>query len=656
MNSLIRAGIGAAAGLVVGFLVASAWTVLVYGEVNALVWVFAVGLGLIGLLVGFGLWDLSRAVFGGIVGYLIGAYGTVAIRGGSPADEVSVIFAFVFGLIGWLMGLGMWNLWAREWIGLPPKTEEDAPWKRYFRFTTDHKVIGIQYGVTFIVVLLLGGFLALWMRLELANDGLDFMTADFYNKLMSMHGILMIAVAVAGILGTFGNYLVPMMIGADDMAFPRINALSFWLIPPVAVALLSAPFFGSFDSGWTAYPPLSVVNGDGQILFNVAVIAFGLSSILGGLNILTTVATMRAPGMTWGRLPIFVWGAFSASLLSLLVTQFFAASLVLILLDRTAGTNFFAGAGGDGVLYQHLFWFYSHPAVYIMVLPGFGLVLEVITHMSRKPLFAYRAVVGAFLAIVGLSVVVWAHHMFTSGMASYLHGPFMVLTEAISIPTGVIFLAALGTLWQGKLWFQTPLVLAFGWIFNFAIGGITGIFLADVATDVHLHDTYFVVAHFHYTIVGGSIFALLVGTFFWFPKITGKMYNETLGKIFGWWVLIAFNLTFPSLFWAGANGLNRRVADYDSFYNGANEFATYMSYLLGASFLVFAGNLIWSLFKGKPAPSNPWNARTLEWQVSSPPPEHNFPLLPEVVGHPYDYGIPDSEHALVALSAEAEDD
>ena len=600
---------------------------------------------------------LIRAIVGGVGGYIAGALVTSLFTGCDISQGIPVTFGFIFGLLGWLFGIGVWNAWAREWFGLPPKPDEAEGAARYFSFSTDHKVIGTQYLVTFLTVMILGGVFAMLIRLELAGVGEGFMDADTYNKVMSMHGILMVAVAVAGVLGSFGNYLVPLMIGADDMAFPRINALSFWLIPPVAVSLLAAPLLGSFESGWTAYPPLTVVApGDGQLLFNLGVIAFGLSSILGGLNILTTVATMRAPGMSWGRLPIFVWSAFSASIISLLVTQFFAASLILIHLDRVAGTTFFNfEGGGDTLLYEHLFWFYSHPAVYIMVLPGFGVALEVITHFSRKPLFAYKAVVGAFLTIVGLSSIVWAHHMFTSGMADYLHGPFMVLTEAISIPTGVIFLAAVGTMWRGKLWFKTPMLLACGWVFNFLIGGITGIFLADVVTDVQLHDSYFVVAHFHYTIIGGSIFGLMAGTFYWYPKITGRMYNERMGQIFSVWVSLGLALVFVPMFWVGVNGMNRRVADYQADLEGVNQFISWMSIILGTSFLLFAFNLIWSAFKGEKAGDNPWNASTLEWQVSSPPPEHNFPLLPEIVGGPYPYGKPEQKHAVVSTAPSGEE-
>ena len=580
-----------------------------------------------------------------VVGWILGVAVTIGIRGGTPTDEIVVIVAYIFALIGWLAGVGGIEAFGRQWIGRQPKVDTDPSWGRYFGFTVDHKVIGIQYGVTLIAVLLLGGVAAMIMRIELASPGIGVVDLDDFNKIVSMHGILMVAVAVAGVLGAFGNYVVPIQVGAQDMAFPRINALAFWLLPPVAVGLLSAPLLGSFNAGWTAYAPLSVTNESGQILFNLAIITFGLVSILGAINIIVTVITMRARGLTWGRLPIFTWAAFATSLLAFTVTQFFAGALVLVTMDRVAGTSFFAPDVGTSLLYQHIFWFYSHPAVYIMVLPGFGVILELTTTFARKPLFAYKAVVASLFGIVGLSVVVWAHHMFTSGMADFLHGPFMILTEAISIPTGVIFLSMIGTLWMGRLWFRAPLVMAFGWLFNFLIGGITGIFLADVATDIHLHDTYFVVAHFHYTIVGGAIFALLAAVFYWFPKITGRMYNDRLATIFAIWVTVAFNLTFIPLFWAGMNGMNRRIGDYPDAYAGANRFASIAALFLGASFLLFVGNLLYSAIRGPKAGPNPWNARTLEWLISSPPPTHNFVREPVVVGAPYDYGVEGSVHA-----------
>lgn len=580
-----------------------------------------------------------------LVGYIAGVLITIGIRGGSPTDEVVVVMAFILALVGWLAGVGGWEAFGRQWIGKTPKVSTSPGWKRYFEFSIDHKVIGIQYGVTLIAVLLIGGLSAMIMRIELASPGVGIVDLDDFNKIVSMHGILMVAVAVAGVIGAFGNYIIPIQIGAQDMAFPRLNALAYWLLPPVAVALLGSPFLGAFQAGWTAYAPLSVTGESGQILFNMAIITFGLVSILGAINIIVTIITMRAPGLTWGRLPIFTWAGFATSLLAFTVTQFFAGALVLVTMDRVAGTAFFNPDVGTALLYEHIFWFYSHPAVYVMVLPGFGVILELVTTFSRKPLFAYRAAIASMLAIVGLSVVVWAHHMFTSGMADFLHGPFMILTEAISIPTGVIFLSIIGTLWQGRLWFRTPLYMAFGWLFNFLIGGITGIFLADVATDIHLHDTYFVVAHFHYTIVGGAIFALLAAVYYWFPKITGRMYNDRLGKVFVVWVTLAFNATFIPLFWAGINGMNRRIGDYPDVYEGANKFASVSALILGASFLLFVGNLLYSAIWGPKAGPNPWNARTLEWLIPSPPPQHNFLKQPKIVGHPYDYGIEGNIHA-----------
>ncbi len=590
---------------------------------------------------------LLRGLSLGVTGVLGGAGLAAGIRSlmGLEPWESEPLFAlgYLFGLIGWLLGVGMWGTWAREWVGRAISNPPTEGWQRYFLFSTDHKVIGVQYLVTFMVIMMLAGLLAVVMRLELMSPGQDFMGPGLYSTAMSLHGIMMIAVAVATIMGGFANFVLPILIGAEDVAFPRINALSYWLIPPVAVLLLSTPLWGGLDSGWTAYPPLSVINASGQLLFLLAFLTFGLSSILGGLNFLATVITLRAPGMTWSRLPIFVWSIFAAALLSLTATQFVAYGLLMVILGRVAGMSFFnAAAGGNPILYEHIFWFYSHPAVYIMILPGFGIILEILAHFSRKPLFAYKWAVGALLTITGMSFMVWAHHLYTSGMGDFMHIPFMIITELISIPTGVVFLTGLGTIWLGRLWLTTPMLFALGFLFNFVIGGITGIFLADVPTDIHLQDSYFIVAHFHYTIMGGEMFAILAGAYYWFPKITGRMYNETWGKIHFWWILITFNLTFIPMFWAVINGMNRRVADYPEELAGINMFASVASYALAASFLVFAVNLVYSWVRGPIAPANPWNARTLEWQTSSPPPLENFPAQPQVVGGPYDYGEPGS--------------
>ncbi|MBI2328361.1 MAG: cbb3-type cytochrome c oxidase subunit I [Chloroflexi bacterium] len=591
--------------------------------------------GLIFALIGF--------IFGGGIGFLL-----INAAGRSGTNEPVIALGYLFALIGWLFGAGLWDAWGREWVGLSARKLEVHGWKRYFRFCTNHKVIGVQYLVTFVFLFLFAGFLAMLMRTELIALGQTIMGPNTYNTTMSLHGIIMIAVAVATIMGAFANFFLPILIGAEDVAFPRVNALSFWLLPPVVILLLLTPLFGGFDTGWTAYPPLSVINATGSLFFLMAFITFGISSILGGLNFITTVITQRASGMTWGRLPIFAWGIFTASMISLTATSFVAVGLIQVVLDRVVGTSFFnAAQGGNPLLYEHIFWFYSHPAVYIMILPGFGIILEIITHFSRKPLFAYKWVVGSFFFIVFLGFIVWAHHLNTSGMSDYLYIPFMVTTELISIPTGVVFLSALGTMWLGRLWLRPPMLFALGYLFNFLIGGVTGIFNADVPTDIHLHDTYFIVAHFHYTMMGGVIFALMAGIYYWFPKLTGRMYNETLAKVHFWWMFIMFNVTFIPMFWLGINGMNRRVFDYPEALGGVNLFVSIAAFLLGASFLVFLTNMVYSWLRGPVAEANPWRARTLEWQISSPPPEENFPEPPQVVGDPYGYGIPGSVHAVL---------
>ncbi|HEU0021510.1 MAG TPA: cbb3-type cytochrome c oxidase subunit I [Dehalococcoidia bacterium] len=597
---------------------------------------------------------LNGVLFGGI-GFVAGAALAAALRvlmGLDPfSPEALVTVGYALGLVGWLLGVGLWDTWAREWLGLRPREAATSGWGRYLRFSTDHKVIGLQYLVTFVVVLLLGGLLAVLIRLELMDPAPNLLSVNNFNTAMSLHGIFMVAVAVATIIGGLGNFLVPLLIGAEDVAFPRVNALSYWIVPPVAVLLLASPLMGGFDSGWTAYPPLSVINASGQLLFLLAFLTFGLSSILGGVNFLATITTLRAPGMTWSRMPIFVWSVFAAALISLTATQFVAAGLLMVILDRVAGTSFFdAVQGGNALLYEHVFWFYSHPAVYIMILPAFGVVLEILAHFSRKPLFAYGWVVASFLVVVGLSFLVWAHHLFTSGMSDYLHLPFMITTELISIPTGMVFLAGLGTIWRGRLWLTTPMLFALGFLFNFVVGGVTGIFLADVPTDIQLQDTYFVVAHFHYTIMGGEVFAILAGVYYWFPKMTGRMFHDGLGKIHFWWVFIAYHATFIPMFRVGLHGMNRRNPDYPAELTDLNVLISVMAFILAASFLPFGFNLVYSWLRGPRAVANPWHARTLEWQTASPPPVANFAHEPQVVGGPYDYGVPGSRHGAAPVA------
>jgi len=588
---------------------------------------------------------MVRGLVLGILGWCVGVGIVAAIRtafGLSWWDfDASWFGGYPVGLFMWVMGVGGWEHWGREWFGLEPKPYVLTGWKRYFGFSGDHKVIGVQYATTLAIVFLLAGLFALAMRLELAQPGMQYMSMDVFNATMSFHGIVMLAVAIAGSSGGFGNYFVPLMLGARDMAFPRLNALTYWLIPPVAATLVIAVLLGGWDSGWTAYPPLSVINKPGQTLFNLAVITFGLVSILGGINFIVTIVYERAPGMSWFRMPIFVWSIFATSLIAFFFTQALAVALLMVLLERVFGTSFFRIAnGGNPILYQHVFWFYSHPAVYVMVLPGFGIALEILAHMSRKPLYAYKWATGAFLGIVALSGVVWAHHMFTSGMNPNLHGPFLVLTELISIPTGLVFLAAIGTIWAGRMWVRTPMLFALSFIFNFLIGGVTGIYLADVPTDLHLQDTYFVVAHFHYTIMGGAIFTMFAGLYYWFPKMTGRMFNERLGQIHFWLMFSGFQITFIPLFRSGVLGQNRRIADYPGAYGDMNLLATIGAYVLGASFIFFVWNIAMSWVKGAKASDNPWGATTLEWTTTSPPPEHNFDEIPTITDEPYPYGRP----------------
>ena len=593
--------------------------------------------------------SLIRGAIGGVVGYAVGALILVSIRvaAGNAAWEVESVTAgaWLFALSGWLLGVGVWRYWAAPWFGRPERVYDITGWKRYFAFDTDHKVIGIQYLVTFLTLFFMAGLFAMLMRWELFSPGRDIMAAGTYNSIMSLHGTMMIFVAVAGTVGSFGNYVVPIMIGADDMAFPKLNALSYWLVPPVLFALTASFLTGGYDTGWTGYAPLSVRSDVGGLFYNLAFFTLGLSSIIGAVNFVATIVTMRAPGMGWFRMPIFVWSIFVTTILALVFTQFIAFAMLMVILDRTAGTVFFDPAsGGQPLLYQHIFWFYSHPAVYIMILPALGITLEMLSHFTRKPLFGYRWAVGGLLGIMSLSMVVWAHHMFTSGMPDVLRKPFMVSTEIISIPTGFIFLSAVGTLWLGRIRFTVPMLFALGVLFNFLIGGITGIFLADVPVDIQLQDTYFVVAHFHYVILGGGIFGLFGATYYWFPKMTGRMMSARLGKVHFWWMMVGFNATFLPMFTIGMDGMNRRIADYTPNLADGNRMVSMGGFFLGTSFVVFLYSFIRSWISGPQAPPNPWGATTLEWQTASPPPHENFDVPPVVVGDPYGYGDPNSVH------------
>ena len=525
--------------------------------------------------------------------------------------------------------------------------------RRYISWNTDHKVIGIQYLVTTFTFFLIGGALAMVMRTELSQPGVDLLNGAEYNRFMTNHGSVMLFLWIIPVFSGFANFMLPLMIGAKDMAFPRLNAASFWLIPPAGVIMLTSFFVGAADAGWTAYVPLSIQSADGQSLWAVSVILLGTSSIMGAINFVTTVVTMRAPGITIWRLPLFVWAMMATALLVIMATPVLTAGLVLVALDRLAGTLFFSvEAGGNPILWQNIFWFYSHPAVYIMVLPGMGIVSEIFPVFSRKPIFGYKMIALSSMAISVLGLTVWAHHMFTSGLDPRLRVPYMITSMVIAVPTGVKIFSWLATIWDGKIRLQTPMLFSLGFISMFLIGGITGIFLASIPFDIHVHDTYFVVAHLHFVLFGGAVSAVYAGLYYWFPKITGRMYDENLGKLHFLMNFVGTNLSYLPMFLAGMLGMPRRVADYAPEFTSLNVLATMGAVLLGSSTLPFIYNAIISWAKGPRASADPWRGLTLEWSVSSPPPPHNFEQTPAVDHGPYDYGQPRQLEQPASASAD----
>ncbi len=597
--------------------------------------------------------NLLAAVILAAVGYYLGWLLGHQIGGASyhyqsesGENDVALLLAYFGGVIGFLVGLGFANYPVERLLGRPAslREKEREGIGRYFGLCTDHKVVGIQYLVGIGVFFFIGGLNAMLIRLELIHDVPTVVGPNQYLSIVGIHGSMMMGMMTSGILGPFANYFVPIMIGARRMAFPRIEALTFWLLMAAGFILMSTIFFGGFPTGWTGYEPLNdqaVMGMDSYIMFFALV---GISMTLLGLNMIATIITMRAPGLTWSRLPIFVWSVFATSALMVLAAPTLISTLLMAALDRTINTSFYIpGGGGSSYLFQNLFWFFGHPEVYILALPGFGIILELLPVFTRKPLWGYRLAISGMLGVSLMSFFVWQHHLFVSGINADLRPFYMLSTEIISIPTGFIFLCFMGTMWKARTTFAVPMLFCMGWAFNFLIGGASGVVLSDAPTDTTLHGSFFVMAHFHYTIMGGLVFSFFAAIYYWVPKMFGLTLNEMLGKVHFWLMFVAFNSTFLPLFALGMAGMPRRVSSYAPELKGLNTWVSISAFVLGFSMLIFLFNVVYSLiFVRNRAESNPWRSKSMEWQVPTPVPIENFPPgpIPSFDFDPYDYGVP----------------
>jgi cytochrome c oxidase subunit 1 len=513
----------------------------------------------------------------------------------------------------------------------------------------DHKRIGLMYLVSVLLAFFAGGIFALLVRLELWAPGQQFMDADTYNKAFTLHGAIMVFLfIIPAIPGALGNFFLPIMLGAKDVAFPKLNLASFYIYVLGALFLLYSIVTGAVDTGWTFYTPYSARSANSVISSTLGVFILGFSSILTGVNFVTTIHTMRAPGLHWRRLPLFVWGTYATSIVQVLATPVLAITLLLLTIERAFGLGIFdPKLGGDPVLFQHFFWFYSHPAVYIMILPGMAIVNELIATFTRRAIFGYMFVAMSSLSLGLVGFLVWAHHMFVAGMSEYSTMVFSALTFLVAIPSGVKIFNWAATLYKGSISFESPMLWALGFLFLFTIGGLTGLFLGTLSTDIHLHDTYFVVAHFHYVMVGGTVMGFMGGIHYWWPKMFGKSYNEAVAKV-GWLlVFIGFNVTFMSQFVLGSQGMPRRYWDYLERFRPLHGFSSVGAMILGFGFAVCAVNLIMSWLRGPKAPRNPWGSAGFEWATTTPPHPHNFEHTPVIRRGPYDYHLATEEELSV---------
>lgn len=522
-------------------------------------------------------------------------------------------------------------------------------------YTVDHKRLGVMYLASVLTMFGVGGLFALLVRTELLFPGETIMDAATYNKVFTLHGAVMVFLfIIPSVPGSLGNFFLPLMLGAKDVAFPKLNLLSFYIYVVGAVLAVTSILISSVDTGWTFYTPYSSTTDTAVLSMTTAVFILGFSSILTGVNFIATVHKLRAPGLTWKRLPLFVWGIYATSVIQVLATPVLAITLLMLIMEKVLTLGIFdPRLGGDPVLFQHFFWFYSHPAVYIMILPGMAVVNEIIATFSRRKIFGYMFVAMSSIALALLGFLVWGHHMFVAGMSEYATMVFSGLTFLVAIPSGVKVFNWTATLYNGSVSFESPMLYGLGFIVLFTIGGLTGLFLGTLSTDVHLHDTYFVVAHFHYVMVGGTVIGFIGGVHYYWPKMTGKLYNETMARVAFALVFVGFNMTFLTQFVLGSHGMPRRYFDYLDHFQPLHGFSSIGSYILGLGFLVMLYMFIQSLFSGKKAPPNPWGSAGFEWATSSPPIEHNFHHTPVIERGPYDYHLAREEELFTGFPAEA---
>ncbi|MHB8252598.1 MAG: cytochrome c oxidase subunit I [Acidiferrobacter sp.] len=595
------------------------------------------------------MWPLLRATLWGLTGYFAAAWATAALTGSVLVDPLPATIGFLVGLVGWLMGSGLWEGWIRRAFG-GAEAETLTGIERYFCFGSDPKATAVRYVVFNIIAFFFAGLGAMLIRIQLLTpDSTGWWLSEVqYNETFGIHGLMMLlGVAASIIVGGAGYYLLPLMLGVRNVIYPKLLGLSWWLLPPAALAVFLNPLIGGFQTGWWGYPPLAQNSGSGIVFYVLAAALILTSSVLGAINIVGTIVYMRAKGMSLGRVPIFAWGLFAAGTIMIVEAPATFTGAIMDLSDMILRTHFYTGPTGHPLAYMDQFWWLFHPEVYVFALPAFALWLEILPTAAKRPLFARNWGIAGIVGVAMIGALVGVHHYFTA--VSPARMPiFMTLTETVSIPTGFIYLCAIGTLWGGRLKINAAVLLVLMSMMNFLVGGLTGIFNADVPADLQLHNTYWVVAHFHYTILGSVIFAWLAGLYWWFPKVTGRMINEFWGKFHAWWFFVFFNFTFFPMFILGIEGMNRRVAVYLPYLHSLNLFVSVSSFFLGAGFLIPLANLFLSWRHGKKAPQNPWGSKSLEWHAVSPTPYRVFPdgLEVTVVG-PNDNYAPGAKEPFV---------